>query len=393
MIHPIPPGVHPNTHRCGCGGGLLMPWVATLKDHALRCMADPTHDTYQKKNTGTRLLFDPDRGDVEVSIMTGKETGTLTTMDETTALAKVQQANQLGLFPTNETSLPHLLLLAQVAFAYGLDPLMQEIIPYQGRPYITIAGRRRLDATAGHHPSIAFRLLSQEETDYYTAHGALDQEDIAGFCVLTTEHGARVEGFGRVLAKQRSVNQRGADHLPTVQYSIEMAQKRQERRAREMAYGPVPRPASLSTLTILEEGDEDNVVEGEGRLISSDSTQTKAAAYTATDTDYGLCPEHQVPWSEGQYGPYHRIDSGWCRFGKVYGAVFKEAVLLRHGKYDTAEWNAWLKEVYGTTWSKLTPDQMMGAIRTIQGPQSSDTPKATEGPTAEEAEGMDGLPS
>ena len=27
MIYPIPPGIHPDTHRCGCGGVLTMPWV------------------------------------------------------------------------------------------------------------------------------------------------------------------------------------------------------------------------------------------------------------------------------------------------------------------------------------------------------------------------------
>ena len=221
-----------------------MPWVYRLKDNALRCMVNPEHDNYQRKYTGTRNLYDPERGEVEVDIMTGRETASLAVTDQTTALERVTQANSMGLFP-DKCDAAQLHILAQVAMAYGLDPLMGEIIPYQRRPYITIAGRRRLDATAGHHPSIAFRLLKKEETEYYSGLGALEPGDIAGYCVLTTEYGATVEGFGRVLAKQRDTKQRGADHLPTVQYAIEMAQKRQERRAREMAYGPVPRPAGM----------------------------------------------------------------------------------------------------------------------------------------------------
>ena len=364
MIFPIPAGVHPNSHICGCEGLLLMPWVASLNGHALKCTKNPLHNTYQKKNTGTRKLFDPERGYVEVYVATGKETAELATLTESTALAKVTQAHAMGLFPSKDTSPAQLQLLAQVALAYRLDPLMGEIMPYQGRPYITIAGRRRLDASAGHHPSISYRLLTTEETQYYTNLGALNPGDVAGFCVLTTEHGNTVEGFGRVLENQRSKAQRGADHLPTVVYVIEMAQKRQERRAREMAYGPVPRPAGLDNIQVLEEGDETGIIEGEGRLIPSDKGTPETATYTPTETDYGFCPVHTTErWATGQYGPYHKDGAEWCRFSKVQGVVFKEAVLKRHGAYDPKEWNDWLKTQYGNTWSKLTPEQMLEAIK------------------------------
>lgn len=382
MIFPVPMGINPNSHLCGCGGMLLMPWRIELNGHALRCTVDSAHDTYQPKYSKTRELYDPDRGYVEVDVTTGKETASLVVLDQTTALEKVQRASALGLFPDRETSPEQLHLLAQVALSYGLDPLMGEIIPYQGKPYITIAGRRRLDAVAGHHPSIAFRLLNTEERTYYTELAALNPGDVAGFCVLTTEYGARVEGFGRVLAKQRSKTQRGAEHLPTVQYDIEMAQKRQERRAREMAYGPVPRPEGLGTLTVLQEGDEANVVEGMGRLVPPDSPPQQTAA-----TNYGSCPLHpEEQWRTSQYGLYHKDGTEWCRFIKVMGIVFRDAVLARHGTYEQKAWNEWLKEVYGATWSKLTPDQMVAAIATIKGNQPNEAPPQVDAPVAEEVE-------
>lgn len=73
MIYPVPQGVHPNTHCCGCGQPLLMPWVHVLQDHVLWCMADPAHDTYQVKYSQIRTLQHPERGEVEVDEITGEE--------------------------------------------------------------------------------------------------------------------------------------------------------------------------------------------------------------------------------------------------------------------------------------------------------------------------------
>lgn len=207
----------------------------------------------------------PDWQAEQLSKMLEKEAKMTEPQDSTTTmLARVTQAQNLGLFPQRGNQ-GQLVLMAKCAIAYGLDPLMQEIILYQGKPFITIDGRRRLDAKAGHHPSIRFRILTTEERDFYTEAEALAKGDLAHICILTTEHGNTVEAFGRVLSKQRDVKQKGADFIPTVQYTIEMSQKRAEARARRMAYGPCPRPELLDGLIVLEEGDapEGQVVEGE----------------------------------------------------------------------------------------------------------------------------------
>lgn len=258
------------THDCGeCGGSLLLPWVNN--HYEVRCLKDRTHRGLTPKARGTRKLYDPARGWVEYDIMTQKEAGTTDLLPQTeqSMLARVHKAANIGLFPQNSTA-DQRLVIAQVALAYGLDPLMGELIPYQGRPYITIDGRRRLDAAAGHHPSIRFRPLTVAEQTFFVEAGALDSGDLAMVCVLRTEYSSEIEAFGRVLAAERDPAQKGGSHIPTVQRSIEMVEKRAEYRARRMAYGPVPRPVHLAdTVQVVEEGSE--VVEG--KVVSTDGVQ------------------------------------------------------------------------------------------------------------------------
>ena len=217
-----------------------MPWNSDLQDAVLQCVVDHDHNTYQKKNTGTRMLYDGATGTfVEVDILTQTRTDQLAPIqDEATALATVSRAMDLGLFPDKQQSPAQLQLLAQVAFAYGLDPLMGEIMPFQGKPYITIGGRRRLDNVAGNKCSVSYRPPTEDEERYYTKTKAMGPDDFIQICVgKDMASGATVEGFGRVLSKERTAQSQGArDNLPLINRTIEMAQKRAERRMREQMY-------------------------------------------------------------------------------------------------------------------------------------------------------------
>lgn len=260
-------------HRCGdCGDGLLMPYRGRGGDgrpvHEIRCRRDDAHRLFARKEWNIRKLYDLERGLVEVDIMTQKEVGAITHRvhsDEAQMRERVRRAAGIGVFP-DQTTTEEQLVLANVAVIYGLDPLMGELIPYQGRPFITIAGRRRLDAVAGHQPGIKFRFLTPEEDAGYKSVGALEEGDLVQVCVLTLESDREVEAFGKVTQSERVALSNNGDRLrsPVVAANpIEMAQKRAERRAREMAYGPVPLPQGLAEPTnILQEGDEARVVEG-----------------------------------------------------------------------------------------------------------------------------------
>ena len=175
----------------------------------------------------------------------------------TQALARVDEAENGGLWAT-KLNVAQKRLLAQATLAYGLDPLMQELTVFQGKPLVTIRGRRRKDAEAGHHPSIKFRFLTKDEKVELTEAGAFKDGDLAQYCVLTTEYGNTVEGFGKVtLAERAEKSTRSQDHLkrahPIVDDNpIEMCQKRAEDRARMMAYGPIPLPTSFSAQVLSE---------------------------------------------------------------------------------------------------------------------------------------------
>ena len=108
MIYPVPPGVHPNTHTCGCGAGLLMPWVHDMGGHGIRCVVDASHEDYREKNTRTRFLTDEKGRKVEVDILSQQpvETTVIAIRDEETALAAVRRADGLGHFPAQTTPSP-----------------------------------------------------------------------------------------------------------------------------------------------------------------------------------------------------------------------------------------------------------------------------------------------
>lgn len=234
-----------HSHRCSvCRGPLVAPWSGN--GCAVRCAADPTHRLFIPK--ASRVF-----GGGDMSQELAQQIPT----DESQMRTRVKKAVGIGVFP-QDTTPEQQIVMANVALAYHLDPLMGEIIPYQGRPFITIAGRRRLDAMGGHKPGIKFRFLTEDEQAGFKAAGAMEDADLVQICVLTTEWGAVVEGIGRSLASEA----KGNALLPQVSRRMEMAQKRAERRAREMAYGPVPRPVELD-MQVLVEGDEDGVVEGE----------------------------------------------------------------------------------------------------------------------------------
>lgn len=353
------------------------------------CVAVNEHQTYQQKSNGRRYLYDAQRGMVEVDIMNQRETSELAPIVDTeTALAAVNRAGRLGLFP-DKASPEQAQLLAEVALAYRLDPLMGEIIPFQGRPYITIAGRRRLDNAAGNAVSVSFRPPTESEQSYYVQTGVIGAEDFIQICVgYDPKTTATVEGFGRVLARERSRNGRSAgaiENLPTIQRTIEMAQKRAERRMREQMFGPVAKPVGLRDIVVYEEGDnidgfESSVqaVEGASKLVEDEDDATILG-----QGELGLCREHpDSPWivSESKWGAVqasHKIEgtSNWCRFGIVHGEFFRQAYVSRYGDYKKGIVDAWLKDNFGgRTWSKLEPKDMLRAISLLK-----DTPDGSQG--------------
>ena len=367
MIYPVPPGVDPNNSRCGCDGQLKMPWDHDLQDHVLVCRVDSWHNTYQSKYKATRNLRRADGSPAEVYVATGKEITELAPItDQTTALASVQRANALELFPSKNSTPDQLALIAHVALLYRLDPMMGEIMPYQGRPYITIKGRRRLDNAVGNVVGVAHRPPTEAEEAYFTKKGAMDPRDVIQICVGTLADGRVVEGFGRVLwSEDVGTTGTARTFLPIVVRKIEMAQVRSERRMREMAFGPVGKPDGLdAALEVLQPGDEPGVVEGTATLVEEGPADDMP--------DLGKCPEHNVAWGVKEFhgrivGSHFVEGEPWCKLTDVYGARLKGAWEARHGgEYIKADVDAWLKaKFHGRTWSKMDAPEMLEALTMV----------------------------
>ena len=254
------------THRCGdCGSGLLMP---VCGDHyELRCRKDPAHVTFTPKNWRNRHLYDTNlKRTVEVDIMTQQPVTELAQRELPNTVEGMIKRGELARWP-QDMATAHKQAMAQVALAYGLDFLNDELIPYQGKPYITIKGRRRLDEEAGNRfTSIKWRKLTDEEHLWYTGADAIEEGDLNGFAVGILPDGSVFEGFGKVTKKERAEQAKngGGPRSPVVANNpIEMFWNRSERRLREIAFGPVRRPTAVEAITVLEEGDEVHIVDGE----------------------------------------------------------------------------------------------------------------------------------
>ena len=220
-------------------------------------------------------------------------------------LERANQTVQAGLWPQTMTP-GQKALMVQVALAYGLDPLMGELVLYQGKPLVTINARRRKDVEAGHHPSIKFRFLTAEEKQGYLDAGAIHEGDLVQVGILTTEWGNSVEGIGKVTkAEREATSERSRDPRRLARpiaadNPIEMCQKRAEARVRLMAYGPIPLPQMVM---------EGVIIEGElvdpGNLLTSapprlplqlrSGTRSKTSTTCFPTTTPSRTTPHQLP--------------------------------------------------------------------------------------------------
>ena len=248
---------------CGeCGARLTNPWGGSygIDGYLVRCLREAAHEGIRPPGRQTRKLYDPEKGWREYDIMTQQP------VEDTQALAlpenesgmrsRVSEALNVGMFPKKDVTNEQLNNLTKLALLYRLDPLMGEIMPYQGQPLITLQGRRRIDDRAGHHPTIKMGPMDKETYEAYVTMGAIKQGDIVVVGQFTDpKTGATIESVGRVLASELN----GNAHLPIVKWPLEMAMKRCEARGRKTLFGPVALPGGLDSLAMYEDGD---VIEG-----------------------------------------------------------------------------------------------------------------------------------
>ena len=151
-------------------------------------------------------------------------------MDKPGMLARIEQAK----FPQNLTPQDKA-VLAEVATSYGLDPLMGELMIYQGRPYVSIDARYRKAQESGQLAGVETRPATREEREAWD----IPDGDLFFRSEVYRKGIARpFVGWGRVKAKEFAKKD---GYLPVESNPQRMAEKRAEAQALRKAFHlPLP---------------------------------------------------------------------------------------------------------------------------------------------------------
>lgn len=165
------------------------------------------------------------------------ESTELTKMNETQMTDRIKMAK----FP-QDMSPKDMKLLAKVAITYGFDPLMGEIMVYQGNPYISIAGRYRKALETGELDGISTRPATKAEKE---AREIPDGDYLYHADIWKKGCLHSFEGWGRVRKAEidKAKASKGREFLPIANDPQGMAEKRAEAKGLKKGfYIPVPLP-------------------------------------------------------------------------------------------------------------------------------------------------------
>ncbi len=207
--------------KCGvCGKPINAAWGQSLgfgEQYVLRCV-NLEHGTIEKRRMSAteKDQLAMLRGE------SGMDSTGLMEMDQPTMMERIAQAK----FPRDLT-LDDKKMMCVVAMGYGFDPLMHEIMVYQGNPYITIDGRMRKAQETGKFDGINSRPATEAERQEREAEGG----DLLYRCEAWRKGSSHpFVGWGKVRAKeiQKARDSRGAEFLPLAVDPHRIAEKRSE---------------------------------------------------------------------------------------------------------------------------------------------------------------------
>ena len=151
-------------------------------------------------------------------------------LDKGGMVARIEQAKWPQALKPEEKA-----LVATVAMSYGLDPILNELSIYQGRPYPTVNAWYRKSQETGKFDGMDSRPANKKEREERNA----KEGDLLYRCeVWRTDASHPFVGWGRVRAEER----KGDAHLPIVKDPDRMAEKRSEMQAMRKAFS-IPMPA------------------------------------------------------------------------------------------------------------------------------------------------------
>lgn len=315
-----------NSHKCGdCGAQLIIAWGGSIgiDSYILRCSKDISHNTITDYKKPSKEV---EEGLKIYRRIYGMDTKALMVMDKQTMLARVGQAK----FPKDLTKV-EATLMCEVAISYGFDPLMQELMIYQGNPYVTINGRYRKAQETGLFDGIDTRPASKDER---TGRNAKDGDYLYRCEVWRKDASHPFVGWGRVLKKETY----GDEHLPVVKDPDRQAEKRAEAMGLRKAFSmPIPihsweeaQEAIANVGGKVVDTSSGEIIEGEVvKEEAHEPTPAPAQANAPTPTAH-WCEDHGCAFElkHGKYGEFyaHKIEETgkWCNEKKKKEAQSKQ---------------------------------------------------------------------
>lgn len=165
----------------------------------------------------------------------------LATIHDVTAIDEKQAsaiATRLKARFPNDCNQQQALEVARVALSYSLDPFLGELIPYQGAPYVTIAGRFRV---ADNNPMFDGYDIEPATEQEYRALRAHEAESVWKCIVYRKDRKRPTVAWGRAGGPQET-------NPVAKRWTAEVAQKRAIHRALRAAF-PMPIPGLEESLT------------------------------------------------------------------------------------------------------------------------------------------------
>lgn len=283
------------THKCGiCKGNLVVCWGGAYgyNEYILRCAENFSHDTMTDLKQESKEY---EEGNKLFRRIHGMDTKALMKMTEDTMLERIAQAK----FPADLTPADKK-LMAEVSISYGLDPVMQELMIYQGNPYPTINARYRKAQETGEFDGINTRPATAEE--FKARHG--EGGDII-YCAEVWRKGCShpFVGWGRV----RAVERKGNEHLPIVKDPDRQAEKRSEAMGLRKGFSmPVP----FQSWEEFQEQRAEKVIDVEGvgkvNISTGEIVEGEIKEVKTSEAELGSCPIHNCPLVQGRgnFPPY-----------------------------------------------------------------------------------------
>jgi hypothetical protein len=257
-----------------CGGKLGLFYNSTKKLAFLACWewTRSHHDGIAREPHGEFIQPIIDRRKDMVQEHGEAKTRVLMKYEGVVSLTK-QEANEILLTIWPKAPEVERQKAALICMSYGLNPLMKHIflIPFKskdGMTWATVLGIKATRLMAGREKSYSYvdetpRIMTEDEQK--KTFGEVDENSIRAITILNDEHGHTFRGYG---SWPKDNQPYGTDKGNT---KANMAFIRSERNAFErMSPGEMPQGVEVMEEEVAATLSQENVIEGEGRVIPDD---------------------------------------------------------------------------------------------------------------------------